>query len=393
MIGFTSSALCHVTAAALWRRKKSSFLLVLVAALSVFTSLFLHNLTARQEAAMDEVIRNTDIHCIVTSAQGTNTDHLRMPHPLVDRLMGRRHEYGNYQDKYVKNVRALSSITLLQPEGITLRRILNFASDTALSVTEGSEIRMMEGWTEEAFLTEQAVCLIPAKMESQINEDGRQYVTIFINDGIQAELQVIGTVSGGSGEVIWCPFYMQLQDGITELKWVDSCSFDIADNTKLEESKTSIYEVFVEPKMTNLNDGLSFGVLVQDETYQNTLQELQSNPSLLRLLLPILTILSGCIGFLAGYLTTRGRIREFAVMRCLGMKRFTVFALIFGEYVLLSAIGAVIGGIAGFLMERADVGNAIVKAGMIVGLFLVGAAISVGNVTNINVIKLTKLEE
>ena len=174
---------------------------------------------------------------------------------------------------------------------------------------------------------------------------------------------------------------------------MESCSFDILDNLRLEECKNAIYESFVEPKLSNINDGLSYGVLVQDETYQSTLEELRSNLSMLRLLLPILTVLCGGIGFLAAYLANRGRIREFAVMRCLGIKRGRVFAQVFGEQALLAMVGAMFGGTAGLLLEGAYSGETFARAGLILGIFLAGAAVACWNVTRVNVMKLMKVEE
>ena len=174
---------------------------------------------------------------------------------------------------------------------------------------------------------------------------------------------------------------------------VESCSFDILDNAQLELCKAAIYETFVEPRLSNVSDGLSYGVLIQDETYQNTLEELGSNLSMLRLMLPVWTVLCGGIGFLAAYLATRGRVREFAVMRCLGLKQRSIFAQVFGEQVLLAIVGAAVGGIAGFLLDRSVFGEALAKAGLLLGIFLGGAAVASWNVTRVNVMKLMKMEE
>ena len=174
---------------------------------------------------------------------------------------------------------------------------------------------------------------------------------------------------------------------------MESCSFDISDNARLEECKTAIYETFIVPGLSHVSDGLSYGVFIQDETYQSTLAELRSNLSILRLLLPILIVLCGCMGFLAAYLTTRGRVREFAVMRCLGLKRNSIFGQVFNEQAILAIMGATAGGIAGFLLEGSSSGEAIAKAGLILVIFLGGAAAASWNVTRVNVMKLMKVEE
>ena len=58
---------------------------------------------------------------------------------------------------------------------------------------------------------------------------------------------------------------------------------------------------------------------ILDETYQKNIEEIQANLSMLRLLLPVLIVVCGGIGFFASFLATRGRTKEFAVMRCLAI--------------------------------------------------------------------------
>ncbi len=383
-------ALQQVTLAAIWRRKGVSLLLTAVVALAVFAAATLQNLTVRQNAAVEEMVQTAQIRCVVTDPQGTSSDNLQMFSAFVDMLMGQRHERGCYLDEYVKNVRAKASFPLEEPRDMTLRRILSFDSDSAL--TAGVRIELTGEWTEAVFQSSAKVCLIPDGLKTQSGADGLPYITAVLN-GVTLELQVIGTVFGSAGNVIWCPFYLQHQEGITEAFRVESCSFDILDNARLAECKTAIYETFVEPSLTNSNDGLSYGVLVQDETYESTLSELRSNLSMLQLLIPILTALCGGIGFLAAYLATRGRVREFAVMRCLGLKQRAIFAQVFGEQALLAGIGAAVGGIAGFLLDGAVSGEAVGKAVLILGVFLAGAAVANWNVTRVNVMKLMKVEE
>ncbi len=138
---------------------------------------------------------------------------------------------------------------------------------------------------------------------------------------------------------------------------------------------------------------LSYGVFIQDETYQSTLAELRSNLSILRLLLPILIVLCGCMGFLAAYLTTRGRVREFAVMRCLGLKRNSIFGQVFEEQAILAIMGATAGGIAGFLLEGSYSGRSDCQGRADLGYFPRRAAAASWNVTRVNVMKLMKVEE
>lgn len=391
----TGHALGRLTLALLWRRRGASALLIAVAALGVFASAALCGLTERQEAAMAEAEANTNIQCIVTGARGENSNNLNMFSSFVDMLMGLRHERGCYLDEYVRDVRALAAIPLDEPRGVTLRRILSFDSDSALAAVEGASIQLQEGWEEDVLRTQERVCLIPEGMEVWTGQDGSRYVTVAVDVGERSsmDLQVIGTISGGPADAVWCPFYVQWREDRSEAFIVDSCSFFIADNSRLEECRAAIYETFVEPGLSNISDGLTFGVLVQDETYLDTMEEFQSNLSLLRLLLPILTALCGGVSFFAAYLSIRGRVREFAVMRSLGMKRWRVFLQVFEEQTLLMALGAALGALAGLLLEGGLSVRALMGAGVSLAVFLAGAAAAVWGMTRVNVMKLMRTEE
>ncbi len=382
-------ALCRVTLLAMARRKGASCLLAAVAALGVFASIALYNLTARQEAAMADMVENTQIRCVVTDVQGVSSSNLQMFSAYVDMLTGLRHERGCYLDQYVRNVRAKADSLVVEPEGITLRRILSFDSDSALDPVEGAEVHLFQGWTEADFRGQGQICLIPAGMATGTG----QQVDIQVREGIGLSLQVVGTVSGGPENVIWCPFYMPTQAGISEAFRVESCSFDIGDNARLDQCKAEIYQVFADPGQGQLGDGLTYGVVVQDETYTASMEEFQANLAMLRLLLPVLTVLCGGIGFFGGYLATRGRLTEFAVMRCLGMKRQRVFGLVFGEQLLLAVLGTVLGGTAGCLLEGALAAGAMGRAGLVLAAFLAGGAVAAVRVTRVNVMKLLKAAE
>lgn len=147
----TGSALRRMTLAVLWRRKGVSLLLVLLAALGVFSAALLQNLALRQERAMADMIENTPIHCVVTDAQGASSDKLGMVSAFVDMLMGYRHERGCYADEGAKNVRAKASLLLQSPKDTTLCRILSLDSDSAFDVVSGAEVTFFDGWSEDLF--------------------------------------------------------------------------------------------------------------------------------------------------------------------------------------------------------------------------------------------------
>lgn len=376
-------ALMGVTLIAVLRRWTASLLLVAVAAAGAFSTMVLQNLTIRQETALRNTIVNSTISCTVTNAKGTDSGNLQMFSAFVEMLEGKRRLRECYLDDYVKNVRAKAELSLEQPAGVTLRRILSIDSDPALSQVEGVSVLFFDDWTEASLRGLGQICLVPTDM---VTEDG--YITISADREESVRLKIIGTVADGPGNVIYCPYFMPWEEGISVAFLTDSCSFDIRDNQNLEESKAYIYRWFVQPDFSNQIDEMTFGVLVHDETYQKNISEIQSNLSMLRLLLPILLVICGCIGLFASYLATRGRIKEFAVMRCIGIRQRRIFRLVMAELTVLALIGSFLGIASGILLEGEIQTSALMHTALVTGIFLLGSAIATIRITNVNVMTL-----
>lgn len=387
-------SLFRVSAAALWRRKGASLLLLLLSALGVFSAALLQNLALRQQESMTEMIKNTLIRCVVTDDNGMLSDNLAMPASYVDRLLGGWHDRGCYLDEAVKNVRAKSAMPLNSPRDVTLCRILSLASDSAFDEVSGAQAVFFDGWSEDALAGTERVCLLPEFMLPQARTygDGSLWLDVSAAE-VNTSLRVIGTVSGQTGGTVWCPLYIQLRDGISESFRIDRCSFDIRDNARLEENKKIIYDTFVSPKLANTSGETKFGVFINDEEFTGSVREFESNLKTLRLLSPILLVLFAGVGFLAAYLTTRGLKREFAVMRCIGRKQLGITLQVFLEQLFLALVGAALGVSIALLIEGGYPLSALTRAGMLLGLFLFGAGAACLVVTRVNVMKLMKTED
>ena len=384
-----SSILWRVTLRTLWRRWNASLLLLAVVLVGCFSSIALHRLTVRQEETLDDMIAKTQIGCIVTDTQGMNADRLNMSMSMIQRLTGRYWEETENLDDLVMDVNAMASIPLEYPMEHSICSILTFASDPALSAVEGAKVELYESWDESILATDQRVCLIPVE-EVEMWPDG--VVKVMRADGYSQELTIIGTITNGPGSVYYTPLNMSWDDDVHVITLIESCSFNIRDNARLDEIKAALYEVFMEPKLSN-DLSMGYGLIVNDESYLATLDEIHSNISMLRILLPVLMILVGCIGFFASYMTTRSRRKEFAVMRCLGLNQRKIFAIVFFEQAVLAALGGGIGIGAGWLLDAVLESGALVKAALVIAVFLVGAAIAAIRVTSVNVMKLMKVED
>lgn len=381
-----------------WHRKGTSVLMVLSAGLIVLAVLLLGGLTARQERELEALIRDTKIHCVMTDSRGTGSDNLNMISAYVDNLLGYRHERGCYLDEYVTDVQALSVQSLMNPYGCELRRITAFGADERLSRLEGAQIQLYDGWDESVFLSGEGVCLLPETLfvtcGDSIREDetGAKWISIASENRIK-QVRIIGSFTAGNQGAIYVPFGFTWQEGISESTLVRSCSFTIRDNTRLEEAKQALYQYYCKPSVANGPDAAPYGVLVQDQTYLESLTRLEGSLSTLRRLIPVLGVLGCCISLIATYVTTRSRRKEFAVMRCLGMSRWQIFRIVFSEQTVLALLGGGMGIGIGWMAEGVPEAGALGKAGLVIAVFLMGAGFAVLRVTNVNVMKLMKVED
>lgn len=364
-------------------QKWRSLLMIFSSGMIVLAVCMLSGLVQRQEVKLAELIRDTKINCIVTDSKGTNSENLGMLSFYVDMLTGRRHERGCYLDDVVTDVRALASQKLDRPEDCVLRRILSIDSDPLLA--SGVRVQFLDGFDETILRSEENVCLIPEHMVP----DGEGTLTVTSGTNHKT-LKIIGTVSGGSTDSIWVPFYFKWDDDLSSAFPVQSCSFTIRDNARLEQTKDDIFTWFSRPSVSNGSDAEPFGVLVQDQTYLESLDKLENSLELLRSLLPLLAVLGAMISFLATYAMTRGRQKEFAVMRCLGLRKKTIFVIVLLEQLILVLLGGNLGMGLGLLL------GAAIQAARICGVLLLsmlGTAVSAMSITRINVMQLMKTED
>ena len=384
-----SGILWRVTLRTLWRRLNASLLLLAVVLVGCFSSIALHRLTQRQEDTLTDMITNTRIGCIVTDTQGMNSDRLDMSYSMIQRLTGTYWAETENLDDLVMDVNAMASIPLESPSEHSICSILTFDSDPALAAVEGAKVELYGGWDESILASSERVCLIPME-EVELWPEGT--IEVIRADGYSQELTIIGTVTNGPGSVYYTPLNMSWDDEVHLITLIESCSFHIRNNARLDEIKDSLYEVFVEPKLSN-DLTVGYGLIVNDESYLATLDEIHSNISMLQILLPVLMALVGCIGFFASYMTTRSRRKEFAVMRCLGMNRRKIFSIVFLEQTVLALLGGGVGIGIGWLMDGTMESGAFAKAVLVIAVFLTGTALATIRVTSVNVMKLMKVED
>lgn len=82
-------------------------------------------------------------------------------------------------------------------------------------------------------------------------------------------------------------------------------------------------------------------IVIQDKKLEETIKTLDNYIKLMEILIPIMLILFGIIGFMVSYLLIRHRLNELAIMRSMGAGKVHVFLSFFIEQLILFFIGLI----------------------------------------------------
>lgn len=359
--------------------------LVLLTALLFSGGSLLRFLQRSQEDAVEEMTARTPITCVVTNASGTKTEGIGVfSAPFAQMLQGLRRERGCTIDDYVADLRLSARERLEAPEEAELIR----ANGPEVLAPE-LKLEFDEGWDGSCLAGTEPVCCVSEELLPLANENGE----ITLNRGLDrpaVSLRIVGRVYGGEKLVV-CPFDAQLIPGSSEAFLLDRCSFTISDARLLDEAKAAFAEYFIEPGIWNADDPLTAGLLIQDSEFSAAAAELEAHVGLLGRLRLVLLILSGCLGLLIGFLMNRRRLREFAVMRCLGLKRGIVLLAVALEQILPMIPGIGIGVVVSLTLLRD--GTGLPDGAFQMLLYLGGCLICAALLTHAAPIRLMKTEE
>ncbi len=376
-----NKALIRITLRGMARRWTASILLIAVCTMGVFAAMVLENLTLRQEQSLESTLQNTTVSCTVTNEQGTDSGNLRMHSSIVAELLE------GELSQFVTNVQASGTLRLTKPEeGPYIQRMCRILNPQSVSIGS-APITYAEGYDETVFTGTEMVCVVSPEL---MTPDGE--LDVVLSELTAIRLKIVGVLGATQSGTIYVPLFMPYQPEGSIYFPLDRCTFDLRDARYLEESKNRLYQLFVVPALDNPKSD-AYGLIVHDDILENALTEIRANLRMLKLLLPVLLVLCGAIGFFASFLAIRGRRREYAAMRCIGLSRWRVLGLVLLELGIFAALGAVLGIGLGAAVEGAVSPNALGKAAVLTGVFLVGSALAAWCVTGVNVMKLMKVED
>ena len=239
--------------------------------------------------------------------------------------------------------------------------------------TQDPAIDWLDGYGNESFRSSDTIVALPDRFmeENQIHLGDTIRVAIYLADpdeGVFMEAHdflVVGSYQQGSrSPIIYTPWslicYITLyndqgylvpeltQDELSE-NWrasnfylsddIMTASLVPEDMRKLSDLRDYLEEERYSQVGTINQKRLS--IVIEDRALSDAVESIQQHIFFMDLVMSIMLVVSGIIGFILSYLLTRHRLHEFAVMRSLGTKRRQVYSAFFLEQFILFLIGVV----------------------------------------------------
>jgi len=204
----------------------------------------------------------------------------------------------------------------------------------------------------------------------------------------ELELTVIGVVHGAGHGLVYSPFWAisRITEELTGIEpFTESLSVRVADNKALSGFKSNAAMSF--SRVSPIYDSRPFAMLVYDSEFYETLEPLRQNIIVVDVATPFIYILSIAVGFLTSVLLTRRRKAEFAIMRSVGVNKWTVFVSALAEQALLSLIGVTLGfAFVAVIWGYTDA----VRPAVFFGCYLLGAVFASVGAAGTNVMKVLR---
>lgn len=348
----------------IWRNRKISLIATLAVAVSAFFLMVFSDNIAAYEKKLDEGCASLKVTAHIMGNNATATPQLTEEQYRAILDTGFIAEHSVMKDQKFG-------------DNDVMRGINSPDIDVTLKVCVDN-IVWAEGYDESVFTSSEWVCVAPANAWL---EPGQQW-DCWIEDQ-HVTLTIAGVygskyVSRNSGMVYYCPIDMMkaIHEHLGTEFTYSGMEMELQDLKHLDTFKKQMKE-----------QGMSVGnarMVINDSQFQNVTSQLKRQVRLLESLLPILLALIAAIGCGLSFLLLRGRRRETAILRSLGMKRAGVFGILVAENTLQTLVGLIVAGFAGWYL----LGTEALQLQHLTALFLcylLGGAVAVWKISDINV--------
>lgn len=379
------------------RQKRRSILVVLVnCTLVILLNLYLMLIGSYREQLSD-LAAASEIKCSICNVNGSMTVGLSISDRILRAL--EESEYVKDLDCSVQLRSGFGDIADIREwaEDSQNYNLLASGVNSSKSGTLPSEIRInyMPGWDETLFEGTEKVCVMK---RSVMEKYGLAYgervdFTLFyyIYGGTDLEVyieklgminvQIVGEIDdtyiSGSSSILF-PFQMIRNEFAERQKdfTADSVSFYISNPLEINEFKEQMRSVgLVEINRDSLKSYSGSALYVQDGTFIALASQLALAIRILTTFFVPMCILLFVIGYVISYLLCSGRVKEFALMRALGVKQNGVVSMFCIQQLILVLCGNVIGDAAVIWIQE-GLGAMMAMNGLIFLGYMAGTVIA-----------------
>lgn len=266
-----------------------------------------------------------------------------------------------------------------------LRGVNNLQIDPSLERALSSVV-WAEGYDIGFLQQNDRACLVPSGWNV---EPGAQLEILFFDRVVP--FTVAGTYGTGKlgpydVKIYYCPVSVLQQLYLDAEKEFSYCAMEM-DLCKLEKLDAFKKQM----RAAGLNSGAA-QLVINDTQLQTVTAQLRRQVRLLQTLRPVLLALVAAIGFWLIFLLLKGRRREAAVMRSLGVKRHRVFCILMLETAIQAVLGTALGGGAAWVAFEKTVSH-LTDLLLLLSCFTAGGACAVWQVSGSNAFTVMKAKE
>lgn len=359
-----------------------------------------------QEQELERTKSTFRIRCVVANVQGSRTSRLDMPQKYVDCLIGN----GEYApSSYISDLELTREFDYEQVElpgsGVAYAVNRPECADDLKSGLGGAEF--FDLYDGDFYQDTDPVCLVSQQVWNMLSagivqgeEEKERTIQLKLydrNDLSKSEtvsLRIVGIHPGDEKTIYlpwsWAAGYMMEQSGAL---FCDSASFYLRDNRQLAEVEELSAHFFRTVDYGAGQTVSGYALIIHDEQYKSVLSVTQQNLTRVHMVIPVLMILSLCIGFLASFLNTRSQHRTYSLMRTLGIGKTKVFLTALSEQYIPGVLGGIAGIICSLLLEAQTAGSTILLWTAYILCYLFGCLFAVLRIAVQSPMKLMKEEK
>ncbi|MBQ3850318.1 MAG: hypothetical protein II747_07690 [Clostridia bacterium] len=315
-----------------------------VAGAMCFLLCVLSNYRSEQEMELDWVSKNYEVIGHITDRNGTRSEHLRLGKRYVSYIT----DAENGLAYYARDLRLTKEFSAIvdQNSDSMLYGVTNERCDACLDKAYGGDYYSD---VPNFYNSADYNCLVSEELYNRY-KNGTMSIVVFdpyaknLETGIESMeigFKVVGWHKGNSSKVfIPFPAAMDIGERMAGSVSVDSASFVLKDNSKVDEVYKAAEKLFPKVDPNETNPG--YALTIRDQQYKATITSIEQNIARTGYLLPIISLLGLAAGFLAGFLGTKGETRNYALMRTMGLTGARLFVTVLFEQQVLSLLACII---------------------------------------------------